>query len=69
MFMSKENAKREILSTYEGEPCRICGEKITDATYAVYAGYSADCKARSAHIVCWYKNIPKSEWAYPVDDE
>ena len=62
---SKEVAARIALSMYEGEPCRICGETITDATKAVYAGYSADNKSRSAHELCWKKNVPVSAWVYP----
>lgn len=60
-------AEKMALSMYEGEPCRVCGENITDATKAVYAGYSADNKSRSAHKSCWQKNLPKSSWAYPQD--
>ena len=66
---TKEAVVRLALSMYEGEPCRICGEVITDATKAVYAGYAFGNKARSAHKICWDKNTPKTQWAYPVDEE
>jgi hypothetical protein len=68
MEISKDDAVKIALSMYENEPCRICGELITDARKAVYAGYSADSKARSAHKTCWDKRIPKPQWAYPIDD-
>jgi hypothetical protein len=64
----KRNAVELAMSMYEGEPCRICGESIADASQAVYAGYSADSKSRSAHKKCWNKNIPQEKWAYPVGD-
>jgi len=64
---TREAVAKLALAMYEGEPCRICGEPITDATKAVYAGYSLGDKARSAHKVCWGKNLPRSEWAYPQD--
>jgi hypothetical protein len=60
-------ANKMALAMYEGEPCRICGETIIDATKAVYAGYSLGDKARSAHKVCWGKGIPQAQWAYPQD--
>lgn len=66
---TKKAAKKMVLAMYEGEPCRICGENITDATKAVYAGYSVDNKARSAHKSCWDNQPPKKEWAYPVDNK
>ena len=69
MYTSKDDAVKLAFSMYEGEPCRICGENITDATKAVYAGYSLGNKARSAHKICWDKGIPKSEWAYPEDNK
>lgn len=55
----------ELYSVYENEPCRICGELISKASDAVYAGYSIDNKSRCAHTVCWNKKIPQSQWAYP----
>lgn len=64
---TKEAAAKLALAMYEGEPCRVCGQTITDATKAVYAGYSVGDKARSAHKTCWQKNLPKSSWAYPQD--
>jgi hypothetical protein len=64
MFMSRKDATKMALAMYEGEPCRICGKTITDATKAVYAGYSADNKARSAHKTCWNEKIPASKWVY-----
>ena len=47
---------------------RVFNNIITDAKKCVYAGYSLGNKARSAHKVCWDKNLPKSKWAYPTDD-
>lgn len=43
------------LSMYVNEPCRICRRLITweDISDAVFAGYSADNTARSAHKMCW----------------
>ena len=38
---------------YSPEPCRICGKPIGDDENAVYAGYSLESKARSAHGACW----------------
>lgn len=64
---TKENAVKMALAMYEGEPCRVCGQTITDATDAVYAGYSVGDKARSAHKSCWQKNLPKSSWVYSED--
>lgn len=66
---AKESAVKLALVMYEGEPCRVCGENISDATKAVYAGYSAGNEARSAHKSCWEKNTPKSLWAYPQDSK
>lgn len=63
---NRDSIIEACLKMYENEPCRICGELITDARQAVYAGYSG--KARSAHKTCWNKNTPKHLWAYPVDD-
>jgi hypothetical protein len=68
-FTTKKAAAKIALAMYEGEPCRICGETITDASKAVYAGYSAGNKARSAHKTCWSKNTPKAQWTYPVDSK
>jgi hypothetical protein len=64
MFVSRKDATKIALSMYEREPCRICGETITDAKRAVYAGYSKDNKARSAHKSCWDKNIPEAKWVH-----
>jgi hypothetical protein len=66
--VSRKSAEQLALAMYEGEPCRVCGEIITDASKCVYAGYSLGNKARSAHKVCWDKNLDKSQWAYPTDD-
>lgn len=54
MNISKESAARIALSMYMGEPCRICDREITPADIddAVFAGYSADSKSRSAHGEC-----------------
>ena len=63
---NREHVIEKALSMYENEPCRICGEMITNARQAVYAGYSGI--ARSAHKVCWNSNKPKYLWTYPIDD-
>lgn len=62
--ISRKDAVKLILAQYEDEPCRICGETITDASKCVYAGYSKDNKARSAHKTCWDKNLPESQWVH-----
>ena len=66
--MSKNPSKNPIVNLvlrfYEGEPCRICGETITDASKAVYAGYSKDSKSRAAHKEWWDKNIPQKDWVH-----
>lgn len=64
LAISKDQALKIALSMYENEPCRICGEIITDASLCVYAGYSSDNSARSAHEACWDKNIPLSSWVH-----
>lgn len=45
------------LMMYANEPCRICGLTITEEQVidAVFAGYSDDNSARSAHRDCWAK--------------
>lgn len=59
-----------VMSFYVGEPCRICGMLITkdDLNKLVYAGYSKNNQARSAHGKCWQENKPKSEWVYSEDE-
>jgi hypothetical protein len=57
------------ISMYVGEPCRICGKPITRDGGIIFAGYSVDNKARSAHKKCWHSNTPKSQWAYPIDSK
>lgn len=45
------------ISMYVGEPCRICGAKITIEDIkdgAVFVGYNEDNTSRSAHRRCWY---------------
>lgn len=65
-FMTtKESALKIAEAMYTGEPCRICGETITDISGAVYAGYSKDNKSRSAHKSCWESNKDQATWAYP----
>lgn len=64
---NREMARNLAAAMYTGEPCRICGENITMEDLengAVFAGYSADEKARSAHKHCWDKQIPQSEWRH-----
>lgn len=57
------------MSFYVDEPCRICGKMIKkeDLHDLVYAGYSLENKARSAHGDCWAKNIPQDKWVYSKD--
>lgn len=60
------------LSTYTGEPCRICGKVISMDDMrdgAVFAGYSADNAARAVHAQCWQKSpspdgTPNSDWVH-----
>lgn len=61
------------VSMYTNEPCRICGELLTMEDMrngAVFAGYSSDNAARSAHGECWRKypgdsaGAPRSEWVH-----
>ena len=54
------------LVTVENEPCRVCGTTIGHAQ-AIWAGWSRSNKSRVAHRSCWYKNVPKEQWAYPYD--
>ena len=63
--VSRKTAVKIVSAMYLDEPCRICGEIITDLAGVVWAGYSKDSKARSAHGTCWKKNIPESQWAHP----
>lgn len=67
---NREYMAEIALSMYSNEPCRICGELLTiDDLHngAIYAGYSVDNKSRTAHSLCWNKNIEKGLWAYPLD--
>ena len=60
------------LSFYADEPCRICGKTIIwdEIKDAVWAGYSADNMARSAHGACfercpWHGEGPvPDEWVH-----
>lgn len=63
----KEMAARIAIGMYANEPCRICGERITEAdlSTAVFAGYSADSRSRAAHKTCWDKQLPQPAWAIP----
>lgn len=69
---NKDALTRLAVSMYAGEPCRICGELITmDDMYngAVYAGYSADNAARTAHKDCWQRSPgiddkPNKDWVH-----
>ena len=68
MKIDRNHALFEIYLAYVDEPCRICGEMITMQqlvdNQVVFAGYSSNNEARSAHKECWDKNIPVSEWKY-----
>ena len=66
-WTSKKNAMKLVEAVNSGEPCRVCGQEITGES--VYAGYSVDNKSRRAHKECWNANLPKTQWAYPVDAE
>lgn len=61
------------VSMYTNEPCRICGELLTMEDMrngAVFAGYSNDNAARSAHGSCWRAypsdaaGTPRPEWRH-----
>lgn len=61
------------LSMYANEPCRICGELLTMDDLnagAVFAGYSSDNRARSAHKACWQRSPgtkdgqPNADWVH-----
>ncbi len=49
----REQAAKMALAMYVGEPCRICGQQITDLKGVVFAGYSDDSTSRAAHGLCW----------------
>ncbi len=55
--------------TYCHEPCRICGDLITEADLPelVFAGYSECNTSRTAHGNCWRNQPVKSNWSFPVD--
>lgn len=55
-------ARHYALGMYKGERCRICGEVQDNPKESVWAGYSNDNSTRTAHKVCWDKNIPKKNW-------
>ena len=65
MKIDRNHAVFEAFLNYANEPCRICGEMITEQQvmndHVVFAGYSSNNKARSAHKECWDKNIPMDE--------
>ena len=65
--VAKGRAREIAIGMYVGEPCRVCGLPILRQHIeegAVFAGYSSDSKARSAHAFCWKAEIPQSEWAH-----
>lgn len=55
-----------LIGFYLNEPCRICGKYLikSDAPTIVWAGYSKNNEARSAHGKCWNENKPEIEWVY-----
>ena len=74
--ITPENAAhlaRIALSMYTGEPCRICGAMLTMEDMengAVFAGYSIDNAACSAHKECWQRSPmvdgkPGRDWVHP----
>lgn len=69
--MNDNGAFELAVLMYANEPCRICGETITreDVMTCVFAGYSVNNEARSAHKQCWdafpaTDNVPRPEWVY-----
>ncbi len=66
MDITRKDAVRIALAMYE-EPCRICGIELTMKDLkagAVFAGYSKDSQARSAHKKCWDSQIPLDQWKH-----
>ena len=69
---NKDALVQVALSMYANEPCRICGGIVTMDDLrngAVYAGYSVDDTARSAHKACWQRSpsidgTPNEDWAH-----
>lgn len=58
---------RILLAAYADEPCRICGKNISYSEVlegAVFAGYSNDGMARSAHKECWSFRPAEPEWIH-----
>ena len=68
-LIDRETAYKMAMAMYTNEPCRICGQLITadDVKTAVFAGYSPDDKARSAHRECWDSGLPSHRWQYPPE--
>ena len=67
MNIERETAAKIAAMMYADEPCRICGENITTNDLkngAVFAGYSKDNAARSAHKQCWDKQIVPEFWKH-----
>lgn len=73
--VTEENIDHLVKATimmYINEPCRICGKMITekDIPTMVWAGYSSNNDARSAHGICWEKypsedgETPHPIWVY-----
>lgn len=73
--VTKENREHLVeaaMMMYCDEPCRICGKRIvkSDLDELVFAGYSLNNEARSAHGECWnlYPSTEtdgaRPEWVY-----
>lgn len=69
---NKKHLVRLAASMYANEPCRICGAMLTMDDInngAVFAGYSSDNAARSAHKACWQRSPgvdgkPNADWVH-----
>lgn len=70
---NRKHLARIAASMYANEPCRICGVMLTMDDIdngAVFAGYSSNNAARSAHKACWQRSPgvdgkPNDDWAHP----
>jgi hypothetical protein len=70
--LDKNDAVEIAILMYANEPCRICGRNMTpeDVKTAVFAGYSKNDEARTAHRECRNKlpppepGVPHPQWFY-----
>ena len=65
---ARKAAAEAAIMMYVGEPCRICGEKLTAAVIktVVWAGYGKT-GGRCAHQDCWDAGKPKAQWVHSED--